>query len=203
MLVQAQCFKYEDEGIEIPDTLLKQIAGSDIASYPILGISTSTLDMKEMEFVLGNDVVNLRSFLDFTQDTTCDDSNGCKESNTEFASLSALAQAYKTKIDSSTAVTTKATCDEKLDFVGDCMNMVKFVADDERIDKEMMNGFLSCVNKGYVRVINQLKEKEKTSSIGNSGNTCHKKAGSLKDSGHIAKGNPGPRKTRIKTLGHI
>ena len=106
MLAQAQCFKYEDEGIEISDTLLKKITGSDTASYPILGINTSTLDIREMEFVLGNEVVTLRSFLGFTQDTECDDSNGCKESSTEFESLTTLAQAYKIAIDSSTAVTT-------------------------------------------------------------------------------------------------
>ena len=83
------------------------------------------------------------------------------------------------------------------------MKMVRFVADDERVDKDMMNVFLTCVNKGYSGVIKQLREKEKTSSIGNSGNTCHKNSGSLQDSGHIAKGNPGPRKTRIMTQGHI
>ena len=59
----------------------------------------------------------------------------------------------------SEAQTIKATSKETQDFVGDCMKMVRFVADDDRVDKDMMDGFLRCVNKGYNGVIKQLKEK--------------------------------------------
>ena len=84
------------------------------------------------------------------------------------------------------------------------MKMVRFVADDDRVDKDMMDGFLRCVNKGYNGVIKQLKEKGKR-CIGSddTNNTALKKErGSLQDSGATTTGRLGPQKERIKSLGY-
>ena len=204
MSAQAQCFKYENEGIEISENLLTKITGPDNATYPILGPNTTMLDMEEMEFVLSNEVVTLRSFLDFTRDEQCNDADCVGESKREFSSLTNLAEAYMIALERSEAQTTKATSDETQDFVGDCMKMVRFVADDDRVDKDMMDGFLRYVDKGYNGVIKQLKDKGKRCIGSDDGNNTVsvKEPGSLQDSGATTTGKLGPQKKRIKSLGY-
>ena len=204
MSAQAQCFKYENEGIEISENLLTKITGPDNATYPILGPNTTMLDMGEMEYVLSNEVVTLRSFLDFTRDEQCNDADCVGESKREFSSLTMLAEAYMIALERSEAQTTKATSDETQDFVGDCMKMVRFVADDDRVDKDMMDGFLRCVNEGYNGVIKQLKDKGKRCIGSDDGNNTVsvKEPGSLQDSGATTTGKLGPQKKRIMSLGY-
>ena len=59
MEAQARCFMYEEESIEIWDSLWKKLTGDKDATYLILDPTTTSLDMREMEYVFGNEVITL------------------------------------------------------------------------------------------------------------------------------------------------
>ena len=141
---------------------MKKITGPENTTYPILGKNTTKQDVKEMEFVLSNDVVTLRSLLEFINDedpTGGDGDGSCVDE--QFDTLTSLADAYKTAIAASVAKTTTKTDEETNAFVGDCIKAVRFCADDERVDKKMMDGVLRNLNKGYDDVMKQVKENER------------------------------------------
>jgi len=95
--------------------------------------------------------------------------------------------------------------------VGDCIKAVRFCADDQRVDKKMMDEFLRNLNKGYDKVVKQVKENEEQGINTNTKEMAGEKrkpgassvAGTVQDSGVITSGKPGARKKRIKSLGHL
>lgn len=198
---QAECFQYENDGIEISDTVCFSLLGPEDGSYPLLGPNTSSSDMREMEYVLSNSATTLREFLDFSRrDTVAGESKVDGSPLGEAVSLSALAEAYKTALDISITKSSLATNDETQNFVGDVMKMTRFVADDEGVDKEMMEGFLRHVNAGYEEVMNKLKSKRKlpTPCPPDKEDAC---TPTLREYGQ--RGKAGPPKKRIKSLGYM
>ena len=75
----------------------------------------------------------------------------------------------------------------------------------------MMDEFLRNLNKGYDKVVKQVKENEKQGINTNTNEMVGEKrkpgassaAGTTQDSGVITSGKPGARKKRIKSLGHL
>ena len=127
-----------------------------------------------------------------------------------FDSLTALADAYKMDIVASVAKTTKSTDEKTQAFVGDCIKMVRFCADDNQFDNSMMDGFLRTVNKGYGEVIKQLKDPKSrgvnTNKKETQGDKRKPSASSIPRALQVsrinASGKPGGRKKRIKSMSH-
>ena len=124
--------------------------------------------------------------------------------------MTALADAYKMAIAASALKTTKATDKETQTFGRDCIKMVRFCANDNRVNNKMMGGLLRNPNKGYDDVIRQVKDIESKGINTNTKETSGDKrnlgtssiAGALQDSGVSSSGKPGAHRKKIESMGH-
>ena len=83
----------------------------------------------------------------------------------DFDSLTDLADVYKMAIAASVAKTTNTRDKKTQTFVGDCIKMVKFCADDDQVDKTTMDELSRTLHKRYDDVTKQLKDSKAKESI--------------------------------------
>jgi hypothetical protein len=142
---QKECFRHENDGIELKEEICSLITGNVDAPFPQpkLGRNTTETDMLEMKYVLELEAATLKEFLAHDNEKVVDiDTPVSASSQVTSSTLSQIAQIYKDSLEESVGKLTKLTVKETHNFVGDVMKMVKHVADDESADKNVMASFM-------------------------------------------------------------
>ena len=166
-------------------------------------------DYEEMDFVRGrrtttlSELINYRNQDEFDENLTLNDLVTNKE---EHLTLSATAKHFQSAINQSVSELNRDSGRDHSTFVGDCMKMIRFVADCEDVDKNMMNEFMDDLNVGYDKLLSKLESKRKSTRKRKPPEITKEtyKSGTLSNvKGYETTGKKGKKKTRIKSGGYM
>ena len=152
---QAQSFKYEHDGIQVSEDLLRKITNSNDESYPILGEGTTEEDYQEMLHVKSRTHCTLSALIrhrveddDEKYDQACDQ-----------AVVSSTAKHMQAAISVSASASTRATDKERTKFIAKGIQTIRFVGEDDRVSKESMNEFMRSLKAAHEKVLEDLVAK--------------------------------------------
>ena len=176
-------------------------------TYPILGENTTMNDYEEMDFVRGRRTTTLSELINYRNQDEFDDNltlNDLVTKKEEHLTLSATAKHFQSAINQSVSELNRDSGRDHSTFVGDCMKMIRFVADCDDVDKNMMDDFMDDLNVGYDKLLSKLetkrKSKRKRRTSARDKETSETGVGNLK--GYETTGKKG-KKSRMKSAGYM
>jgi hypothetical protein len=174
MEAQEECFKHENNGIELKHDTCALVTGDLNQSFarPKLGRNTTHDDLLQMKYVLKQEAATLQEFLDhkngYETDEEMNDNNDRQVSGTELetkCSLSQIAETYKEQLDAAVQKRTNYTVDQKYNFVGDLTKMIKHVADDNAADAVIMDEFQKGVSGIYEETLRKMRANKQATEL--------------------------------------
>ena len=207
---QVQSFKYENDGIQVSNSLLSKVVGGHTQTYPILGPNTTMEDFNEMMHARSEPYFTLQDLLNCRKDGVDWEDNmllsGLDHGSTEeratlSATASAMQAAVRAAVDEETAQ--DATKSNKDLFMAEYIRMGRFVADNDCVDKDMMSKFLTHVKSGYEDIIrSEVQKKSASQKKSSKENQRKKRSGEQLEMIGSNNKKRKARETRKKALGH-
>jgi hypothetical protein len=171
METQEECFKHENDGIELNQDMGALVTGPVHAPLPrpILSKNTTQDDLLEMEYVLHLEARPLQKFGDYTntkQDDLNVDTKPSASSQLAINSLPTTVKRYKDSLEQSVVLETNFHVEETYTFGGDIVKTIKLIAGNERADKDIMTKFMTKGTNVYEEILNEMRLKPPVETVG-------------------------------------